>query len=139
MREKAIVVKNNKNQAQVEIKRSAACDGCKGCSVGREGKSLRVWAQNPIGARVGQTVEIELSEATFLSATLIAYGVPLLAFILGVGLGFKVAIPLNISAVEPFSLFVGLGLMAIGFLTIRFFTNREEVRKKYTARIVRKI
>lgn len=137
MREKAIVVENKKNRAKVEIRRTSACDGCKGCSVGREGKALRVWAKNYVGARVGQIVEIELSAATFLSATLIAYGVPLLAFLVGIGLGFKVSEQLNISTVEPFSFLIGLGLMAFSFLTIHFYTGREEISKKYSSRIVR--
>ncbi|NLZ52210.1 MAG: SoxR reducing system RseC family protein [Thermoanaerobacteraceae bacterium] len=137
MREKAIVIGNKKNRVQVEIRRSTACDGCKGCSVGRNGKPLRVWAKNSIGARVGQTVEIELSAATFLSATLIAYGIPLLAFLLGIFLGFKVSEPLNISSVEPFSFFMGLILMSFSFLIIYLFTGREEISEKYSSRIVR--
>ena len=137
MREIAIVVENKNNRAQVEIRKSAACDGCKGCSVGREGKALRVWAQNPIGARVGQTVEIELSAATFLSATLIAYGVPLIAFLLGIGFGSKVANLFNLSSAEVVSFFIGLAFMSISFFIIHFFTSREEVSKKYSSRIVR--
>jgi len=137
MREKAIVVGNKKNRAQVEIRRSTACEGCKGCSVGREGKPIRVWAKDPIGARVGQNVEIELSATTFLSATLIAYGVPLLAFLLGIGLGFKVSEVLKISTVEPFAFLIGFGLMSFSFLIIHFFTSREEISKRYSSRIVR--
>ena len=137
MREKAIVVENKKNRAKVEIRRTSACDGCKGCSVGREGKALRVWAKNYVGARVGQIVEIELSAKTFLSATLIAYGIPLLAFLLGIFLVFKFSKPLNIFAVEPFSLFVGLALMSFSYLMIHLFTGSKEAWKKYSSRIIR--
>jgi len=137
MKERAIVVESKKNLARVEIRRSSACEGCKACSVGRDGKPLRVWASNPIGARVGETVEIELGDKTFLSATLIAYGVPLLAFLLGIFLGFKLSTSLNISSTEPFALLVGLGLMAISFLIIHFITGREEVKTKYSSRITR--
>ena len=60
MREKAIVVANKIDCAQVEIMRTSVCDGCRGCSVGKEGKPIRVWAKNPISAKTGQVVEIEL-------------------------------------------------------------------------------
>ena len=113
MREKAIVVASKKQDAQVEIRRTSVCDGCRGCSVGKEGKPLRVWAKNPINAKVGQVVEIELRAKTFLSATLIAYGLPLLAFLIGVGAMFTC------------------------FLCIHLFTKREEINKKYSSRIVR--
>lgn len=137
MREKAIVIENKKNLARVEIRRSAACNGCKGCSVGKGNKPIRVWARNPIGAKEGQTVEIELGAKTFLSATLIAYGIPLLTFLLGIFLGFELSESFNISAVEPFSLLVGFGMMSISFIIIYFLTSREESRIKYSSSIVR--
>jgi len=137
MREKAIVVESRKMRAQVEIMKSASCSSCKGCSVGRENKPVRVWAENPIGARVGHIVEIELNAKTFLSATLIAYGIPLLSFLLGIFLAFEVSDFLNISSVEPFALLVGLGLMALSFLGIYFFTKREGIGARYSSRIIR--
>lgn len=137
MREKAVVVTNKKNRTQVEIIRTSACDGCRCCSVGKEGKPLRVWAKNPINAKVGQVVEIELSASTFLSAALIVYGIPLLAFLVGVGFGYKVSELLNISAIEPFAILTGVGLMLVSFLIIHFLTKREETNRKYASSIVR--
>ena len=137
MREKAIVVASKKQDAQVAIRRTSVCDGCRGCSVGKEGKPLRVWAKNPINAKVGQVVEIELRAKTFLSATLIAYGLPLLAFLIGVGFGYKVSGLLNITAIEPFAMSMGVGAMFTCFLCIHLFTKREEINKKYSSRIVR--
>ncbi len=137
MREKGIVLANKKDCAQVEIRRTSACDGCRGCSVGEKGKSLKVWAKNPLNAKVGQVVEIELNASTFLSATLIAYGVPLLAFLAGVGFGYKVSGLLNIIATELFALLTGVGAMFISFLRIHWFAKREETNKKYSSCIVR--
>jgi sigma-E factor negative regulatory protein RseC len=137
MREKAIVVANKNERAQVEIKRTSACDGCRGCSVGKEGRPLRVWAKNPINAKVGQVVEIEINAATFLSATLIVYGIPLLAFLAGIGFGYKVSGLLNITSIEPFAILMGIGSMFAGFLGIHLFTKRDEINKRYSSRIVR--
>ena len=105
------------------------------CSI-KEGKPLRVWVKNPINARVGQSVEIELEAATLLSATFIAYGVPLLAFLAGIGLGYKVSGYLNITAIEPFALFTGIGVMLASYLGIHFFNTKDETINKYTSRIV---
>ncbi len=137
MREKAIVVASKRDRAQVEIIRTSACDGCRGCSVGKEGKPIRVWAKNPISAKIGQVVEIELNASTFLSAALIVYGVPLLAFLAGIGFGYKVSESLKITSTEPFAILTGLGAMLAVFLIIHFATKREETNKKYASCIVR--
>ncbi|MDD4568812.1 MAG: SoxR reducing system RseC family protein [Tepidanaerobacteraceae bacterium] len=136
MREKAIVVSHNNDRAQVEIMRTTACDGCRGCSVGKQGTPLRVWVNNPINAKIGQSVEIELEATTLLSATFIAYGIPLLAFLAGIGMGYKVSGYFNITAVEPFAFITGIGAMLVSYLSIHFFNTKDETINKYTSRIV---
>jgi len=136
MREKAIVISKKKDRAQVEIVRTSACDGCKGCSVGTSGKPLRVWVKNPINAKVGQSVAVELEASKLLSATFIAYGIPLLAFLIGLALAYKVSEFFNITAVEPFALIIGFGFMLLSFLAIHFYNNKDDTINKYSSRIV---
>lgn len=137
MREKAIVVANKKEHAQIEIRPNSSCKGCRGCSAGKEGKPIRVWAKNCVNAKVGQVVEVELGASTFLSATLIVYAIPLLSFLAGIGLGYKISGLLNINSTEPFAILIGLVLMIISFASIHFFTRRREVENKYSPRIIR--
>ena len=63
---KAKVVSLNGDLATVVVKRTSACEGChkstEGCSVCSlmgEGRELSAKAENSVGARVGDTVEIE--------------------------------------------------------------------------------
>lgn len=136
MREKAVVVSNRGKEARVEILRSSACDHCQGCEVGRNKKTIKVWADNSIGAKVGQTVEIELEAATMLTATFIAYVIPLLSFILGMSLGYKGAIAMAIAGFEVFALFSGLISMGISFYGVHIYSNRAAKTKRYNSQIV---
>ena len=136
MREKAIVVAYKGNKAQVEILRSSACDNCKGCAVGTKNKTFRVWVNNPLNAEIGQRVEIELESSIFLSATFIAYIVPLLAFLIGIILGYKFADFFNFTLVEPFAFLIGIGIMFISYLIIHISSVKGKNSNKYTSCIV---
>ena len=136
MREKAIVIAHKGNKAQVEIIRSSACDSCRGCAVDKKNKHFRVWVNNPLNARIGQRVEIELKSSIFLFATFIAYIVPLLAFLVGIVLGYKFAYFFNITLVEPFALLIGIGIMSVSYLSIHILSSKGKNSNKYTSRIV---
>ncbi|WP_422444006.1 SoxR reducing system RseC family protein [Thermoanaerobacterium sp. DL9XJH110] len=136
MRERAVVVESKGKEAKVSILRSSACDHCRGCAVGTEKKALQVWVKNPVHAKVGQTVEIELETAALLTATFMVYVVPLIAFLVGVALGYKGAEMLQIRLREVFALFSGLAAMGLGFLAIHFTSKDAEKSKKYTSSIV---
>lgn len=136
MREKAIVVANKGEKSKVEITRTSACDHCRACPVGTDDRSIQVWADNPLKAKVGQKVEIEMETRTLLSATFIAYGIPLIAFLLGISLGYKGALLVSEDFREVFSLLVGLGTMVIGFLGVHLYSRKASNREKYTSRIV---
>lgn len=136
LKEKALVVENKGNDAKVEILRSSACDHCRACSVGTEKKSFFVWAKNPLKAKVGQLVEVEMQASTLLSATFIVYVIPLVAFIVGIGLGYSVAGFFNIKSSELFSLLMGIIVMGFSFLGIYFYNKKAEKTKKYFSNIV---
>ena len=136
MREKAVVISNRGNEAKVEIIRSSACDHCQGCDVGTKKKTIEVWAKNPIKAKVGQTVEIELEAATMLTATFITYVIPLFAFIMGIGLGYKGAMIMAIALEEIFALFTGLIMMGFSFYGVHLYSNSASKSQKYNSSIV---
>ena len=136
MKEKAVVVGNRDGEAKVEIIRTSACNSCKACSVGRNNKAIYVWVDNPLKAKIGQEVEIELNPSTILSATFIAYGIPLVAFLLGVALSYKITVFLPNGFEEIFSLFIGLFTMGISFLGVHLFSEKGRNKEKYTSSIV---
>lgn len=64
-----------------EVQRAEACGKCRACEFGRR---ECVYVELPAGKyEEEQKVELELSDATFSKASIIAYGVPVAAFFIG--------------------------------------------------------
>jgi len=136
LREKALVVENRGNESKVEILRSSACEHCGACSVATEKKSIFVWAKNPLKAGVGQVVEIEMQAATMLSATFIVYVIPLVAFVIGISIGYAGKGFFGTKNLELFALLSGLITMGLSFLGIYFYSKNAEKTKKYSSNII---
>ena len=85
MKREATVVKV-KGVLMAEITRSEACGECHACEFGRTEK---MYYNLPDGNyKEGDRVTLEVSDRTLSRATLVAYGIPLAALIVGLILGF---------------------------------------------------
>lgn len=138
MRERAIIVDELGDNAKVEIMRTSACAKCRSCSLGASDKrKLHIIAKNPLQAKKGQIVEVELKKDAFFKATIYAFLIPLFAFILGVFVGYKWSLPLIVvNNQEVRALTTGLLAMGISFL-LNYLQNRKfEESEKFTSSIV---
>jgi len=86
-------------------------------------------ADNNVGARVDDEVEIELENMNFMSAMLIAYGFPLLALIVGIFGGYYglLALGFNDNMSQALGAIIGLIALAISYAVIKL---KEESIKK---------
>lgn len=66
----------------VKIRRHEACSRCGGCARLGE-KELIVEVKDPVGARIGDFVRIEMGSAQFLSAAALVYILPLVFIVVG--------------------------------------------------------
>lgn len=93
-----VVVEIENGIAKIQINDSegcgGGCSGCKGCSIGEE---TLVEAENPIGAKVGELVNIELKGDLYLKTAALIYGLPLLVLLIGVGVGTVLPDILNVN------------------------------------------
>ena len=86
MLQRAMVVAANEKTAVVRFRRSSACGHCHACfdEGAQEGE---IELDNALHARCGDTVELAIHARSVLTASAIAYGVPLLALLAGALLG----------------------------------------------------
>ena len=95
------------DKADVEVLRGTACgDDCGSCEVCHYASKIRVEAKNPIGAQVGDRVEIETQTSRVLSAAVLVYVVPFVLFFIG----YAIAAALKMT--EGYSM-----LMSFGFFS----------------------
>jgi len=133
LKQTGIVIEQKANTAKVLIQRHAMCAECGGCKMAADDSKLEIEAINEAGATVGQWVEVDMDEGTFLQATFIAYGIPLIALLVGIFLGAQILTLFNIvNNHEIYTAIIGFTLMIIAFITIN---RKEEIiksKKKYT-------
>ncbi len=99
------------NRLVIKLQRNEACAKCRACTAGIEGKEMIIKAINECGGTVGDRVEIALDSADFYKATMIMYGIPFIAFLIGVFGGYYSALYFEI----PYAEVIGI---AAGFIMI---------------------
>lgn len=93
------------------------CDAGEGCGAGVFGRLLRrkpviLHAPNLIGARVGDTVQLGISDRQFLTLVFRLYGSPLLAALLGAAAGHALAVTVGYERIGSDLLALVLAILA---------------------------
>ena len=122
------VVKSVTKTAWVSFASSANCAKCGACAQSESGTMINE-ADNQIGAKIGNLVEVEISPLVSTLFPLIVFGVPILFFFLGLGLGSLIS--------ELAGIMIGLILLLLGFVVVKMFELHVAGNKKYKSRIVR--
>ena len=132
MKEIGIIFENRGDDALVTIQRHAACGDCGACHIGREKATMETLAKNPIEAQVGQTVEVEMEFVSVFKASFIAYGIPLLVFLIGSIFGYLMVdfFQLNFDQVLT-SFFTGIILMILSYFVIQQLDKKGIFHGKY--------
>jgi len=120
------------NNAEVEIKRNSACGDCGACHVSKDQSVMLTTAKNPVNAKCGETVEVEMQFANVFVAAFIMYGIPLIAFILGSCVVYYLVDALSLGWDQVLTSFLaGISLTAITYLVIRYFDHLGRFNSKY--------
>jgi sigma-E factor negative regulatory protein RseC len=119
------VVKINGDKAAVEVERTAACAQC-GLQEVEElvagGKVVFV-AFNEVKAKVGDRVLVRVQQASYVKATGIVFGIPVVFMVAGAVGGWYLPGPLHASHEAMSALLSMAGLIAGGFMLL-FFRKR---------------
>lgn len=113
------VQKTEEHYAIVTIERQDMCGECHACEVLGEIKKCEIRCINTCEALPNEQVEVDLSNQSFLKATLLMYGVPLAGLMGGILLGSFLPDTLGNNIKEIGMIIGGLGLMTTCFLWIR--------------------
>lgn len=122
------VIAVNGDSIWVQTIRQSACNSCKarhGCGQkvlagATGGRANQVQVVNHLGARVGDEVTLAIAESALLGASLLAYAVPLLLFVLGAVAGHYVG-----SGTEGAAIVGSMIGLALGFGVSRLLHGRH--------------
>lgn len=122
---KGLVSEIKGDLAVVKIRRKEACGECRACLSGMTEKEMDIEAKNLCDAEEGDWVQLELQENAFFNAVMIMYGLPLVAFIAGVLVGYF-CIPMVLPMIHPALSSVVLG--ALGILVAMLWIKSQNAR-----------
>lgn len=126
------IVEKKGELSTVVFERPAACAHCDGC-MGNQCTRIDL----PTCAEVGDSVEVEMPAKNILSASAIAYLIPLFLLLLGLLLGGPVRAWLSLTMdANLFSAILGLSLLAIGLGIVRLMDQKLRKRPDWVPRVV---
>lgn len=106
--------------AVVNLTRSTACGDCGACQMGKENLDRQVEAYNPVGAKVGDFVTMEMEDGKVLKAAFMVYIIPLVILVGCIFGTISVLQMFQISKnAELYGFLVGLVGMFISFMFIK--------------------
>lgn len=130
MRETGFVKETKNGFATVTVAKKSACgENCASCKGGCTPSERVLEVKNPIGAKAGERVILELPEQRVLQAAFLAYILPLAAFIGG----FFAA---GVFFCEEWQKIIGGAILsALSFLPIKLINAKS--KEKYMAEIIK--
>ena len=91
MQENGIVIESTGGRAQVRIERTESCEGCHGCLYQDSGHFMVADVVDRVGTSPGDRVRLETEAASPVKASLLLFGVPLVALFAGYAVGAALA------------------------------------------------
>lgn len=117
--------------AKVKVDKKDECSKCGMCLFPQNASSIEFEAQNQIGAKMGDLVEIEKKSDGKLLGTLLAFLVPLLL------IGLAVLINYLFIKKEIFILVIAIGLIAVWYIVLALIDKKIKKLERYTTVITK--
>ncbi|MDR0880571.1 MAG: SoxR reducing system RseC family protein [Clostridioides sp.] len=140
MNESGVIIEIiDEKTAKVQMQQHSACANCGKCQkVSSESKDIVVEVDNSYGAKVGDRVEISMSNVNVIKATAIVYTIPLITLLVGtIGTSYLLKVMGIADNSELISAFVGLLLTAIAYLCIKKNDRRFRDSRNYIPVVTR--
>ena len=116
------VTELNGDTATIVFKRSKACGDCHACIMFGSDQA-QTELKNTLGAKVGDRVSVELHSGSVMKASLIMYGIPIVALLAGAIAGSFIS--------NLFTAILGISAAALALLAIRLFEPRLKKRGEF--------
>lgn len=132
MKQSGIIISINEDKARVKLQRQSSCEGCQACKLGRADMNIEIDAINPVNAKIGDHVEVDMEHQNFLTAAFIVYAIPLVALIGGILIGNAILGKVGMTEYKDMgSGLFGLLLTVVTFIIIRSKEKSFKSSKKF--------
>jgi sigma-E factor negative regulatory protein RseC len=116
------VAKTQNGKAIVEVEKGTACAKCHAGCVCDFGKSIMVVeAEDPIGVRENEIVQLSIPRGSALRASFVVYVIPLVALIAGVLVGEYLGMTFGVK--DVLAILGGFGFLGLSLIFVRYYNN----------------
>lgn len=121
MNQKGYVVEIvNDQTVKIKMQKHSACASCGKCASSKDQKDIIVEADNKIGAKIGDYVEVNMDSINVIKAAAIAYLIPLISLLGGTIISYSILSNLNLNLnLELISGLIGCVIMVISCIIIK--------------------
>ena len=134
MTEVGSVVSVNDDAAVVAMRMSGACKKCGLCMSSSDGKDVLLLARNEAGAKIGDSVEIEISSGRVLMAAFVVYLVPVVMTVVGFLVGSAVS---GGSEESGLPIVLAVVFLVVSFLAVWLYDLRVRKGERREATVTR--
>ena len=137
--EEGVMTEISGSIAKVAILKKTACESCAaaGACHPKDNDRSILEASNPVGASEGQKVKVALAPQVYLKASIILYGIPMVALVSGAILAKNLSIHyLGKENSDLWAFLAGMGTMIASFAMIKIYNNKVAKTQKYKPVIV---
>ncbi|MDD3717393.1 MAG: SoxR reducing system RseC family protein [Actinomycetota bacterium] len=137
--EEGTVVAVRGGVAEVLMRRSRFCEGCGSCCVLVDSETMLAEADNRAGAKEGDRVVVDLPASVSIRAAYILYGIPLLAFFVGIAAGGLLGYYLfDLGFNVPLALLFGITFLVLSYIILaRVYAPGTRTSSRYRLVITR--
>jgi positive regulator of sigma E activity len=128
MKDNATVISVHNDLAWVKVSPKVSCCECsaRALCAGQKDAEGQLAARNPLQARPGDEVEIEVPETNYHKELIMIFGLLLAASLAGLALGYALVPIGRLPPAENGFLGLVIGLILSGFGLFRYYRGREE-------------
>jgi positive regulator of sigma E activity len=137
MTERGLVVDTDEQIAHVKVEKSGDCGGCNACSIGKD-RTMIAEVENPINAKKGDSVLIEVNDKQAIKAGLLVFGLPLAALFLGVFGISKIAQIIGFAnSSSTIGGIIGFVLFALVSVGVYFYSGHSKKNGRHSLKIIK--
>lgn len=129
MTEIGIVTECKGNRAKVKVEKKAECSKCGMCLFPKNASSIEFNANNDIGAKKGDTVQMSMNESSKLLGALLVFLVPLIL------IGLSAVITYVFIGKDIYLLAISLPLIVVWFVVLAVIDKKLGRSKNFSPKI----
>lgn len=133
MMQTGLVIGLEGNMAKIRMQRHTACGDCGACMVSKNQLNVTLEAENTVGAKTGDFVEINMETIDFLSAVMLIYVFPLITLIVGIFAGYYGFLALGIAdrVAQGYGAIIGILAAGLTYLIIKLNEDKIKMMQKF--------